>query len=237
MIGTQLFETKCDSELTSAALSLEDKKDSITYLVENVTEHGIIRIPNLKRVHKIILERTMIEKDANDEFRNKQVVVGYYDRNQKQNVIQYVPPKSEDIDILMDKIVEFINLNINDNIFHAMLLKPIVVHALIAILQPFSDGNTRLSRLVKCVDTWRLTNTIYNIKLDLPALYLSDIYLQYYGQYRELIQKLSLSPNQENWDKWVRFNLFRIQDKLMLMATFLEENFSVTRDIRMILEL
>ena len=173
MIGTQLFESKCDFHLTSAALSLEDKKDSITYLVENVTEHGIIRIPNLKKAHKIILEGTTIEKD-DDDFRNKQVVVGYYDPNKKQNVIQYVPPKSEDIDVFMDKIIEFINLKIDNNTFHAMLLKPMVVHALIAILQPFSDGNTRLSRLVQCVDTWHSTNIIYYVNFDLPALYFQD---------------------------------------------------------------
>ena len=91
------------------------------------------------------------------------------------------------------------------------------MHGLIAVLQVFEDGNTRLARCFQHITLQDLTNkTISNnlFELPLPAIYFSKNYIPYRKEYRELLASIALNPNNEAWNEWISFNLHRMQDRI-----------------------
>lgn len=98
-----------------------------------------------------------------------------------------------------------------------MFLKSQIIHAIIACLQIFDDGNTRYARILQNLKLYELTNRQLNFLLDAPVLYGTRSYYPYRGKYRELIADLVLSPNNESWFNWFEFNLNRMEDQMYLI--------------------
>ena len=85
------------------------------------------------------------------------------------------------------------------------------MHALVAYIQPFGNGNTRLARVLQHGKIWHMTNTRLDKELELPILYLSKHYLQSRPQYRELISKIA---NNQDWNSWINYNLNMTDENL-----------------------
>lgn len=68
-----------------------------------------------------------------------------------------------------------------------------------------------------------LTNKEYNTNFSMPIIYGTRAYFPMRGQYRYLVQNLVINPNEENWDKWFKFNLNREEDTLMVLEDKVKE--------------
>ena len=186
------------------------RKDSIKYITNKRLKQGMITIFNIKQLHSILMTGISVDKDGNKNFRkNDDVFVGYYENNEK--VVQYLPPKSENIVLFMKEILALINDPEPMRMEEYLFVHPIVIHALIAIVQPFDDGNTRTSRVINYSMILDYTNKLYQKSFNLPIIYLSRSYSAFREQYRSLIANLAIEPSNENWNKWIDFNMFMIQ--------------------------
>ncbi len=132
-----------------------------------------------------------------------------------QRIIDYVPIDYKEIN---DAAKYIMNMYNNDDINeeYEVFSKPIFVHGLIAALQMFRDGNTRLARVYENVKIWSLTKNITNMNLELPSVYISEALYNTNkrGEYRNLIHQMAINPTKESFNKWFEFNLLLIEKQL-----------------------
>lgn len=81
------------------------------------------------------------------------------------------------------------------------------------------DGNTRLARTLQHIKLQTLTNELftheYNLSpFNLPAIYFSKNYIPFRYEYRKLIEDLALIHGDDEWNKWIEFNLYRMQERI-----------------------
>ena len=137
--------------------------------------------------------------------------MGFFGTDGKQN-IQYMPPDYKELDELITYTLDYLNEN-NTN-FDNLFLKPLIVHALIAYLQPFGNGNTRVARVIQHGKICKSTNELYNANFEYPTLYLSERYLLTRGQYRNLIKDISIEKDNDSWNRWFKYNLNLLGEQL-----------------------
>lgn len=51
-------------------------------------------------------------------------------------------------------------------------------------------------------------------EFDLPAIYFSKNYIPFRYEYRKLIEDLALIHGDDEWNKWIEFNLYRMQERI-----------------------
>ncbi len=131
--------------------------------------------------------------------------------------VSYIPIDYSDINEALDKILDILNKKDFVNI-ESIFVNPIFLHGFIAALQCFKDGNSRLARILFHCKLWQLTNFFYNSNLESPALFTSEAILHYEKQeiYRELIKQIAINPNNENFNKWLQFNLLLVEKQIYL---------------------
>ncbi len=186
------------------------RKDSIKYITDKKLINGKLTIFNIKKVHSILMTGISVDQDGNKNFRvTDDIFVGYYENNKK--VIQYLPPKSHDIDFFMKEALTLLNDPEVNRMEEYLFVHPAIIHALIAIIQPFDDGNTRTSRVVNYSMLLDYTNKMFQKSFKLPIIYLSRSYSAFREQYRSLLANLAIDPSNENWNKWINFNMFMVQ--------------------------
>ena len=233
-IVTQLFDNRDELSLVRNIYDNHVRIDSIDYIMDKVIGPSKISGDNLKYAHSIIMEGSIDKEKITEEemetlkrYRdNDKYWVGAYNPDNTPNV-QYFPPSSKTISDSIDKIVDFINDDIYHNTEFDLFVHPIIGHALIAILQPFGDGNTRLSRLIQSSYFTKNTNNVYDTNYQLPLLALSTSYYGFREQYRELIKDIALNPCSETWTKWIMFNLRTIQCSIDNMYTMIEKHMKI----------
>lgn len=163
-------------------------------------------------LHDFLLEGT----SSNDEKglrKDNLKFVGSWENDEK--IIQYFPIISDDIEKALTKFLNFYNSNIdNTEKEYDAVLKPIIYHGLIAALQLFKDGNTRLARVVQHVELWGMLNNIVDKGIEMPIIYATRQYFPFRKQYRELIKNIAIQNSEEAWNEWFNFNLHRIQDSI-----------------------
>lgn len=221
---TQKLEVTNEKKLIDALVSKNNRKDSIEYITEKQLKYGNIIIPNIKRVHSILLDGISFEYEKNKKFRMIDVFVGYFENGEK--VIQYIPPKPDKIDDSMKMIIDFLNSKEYSKDID-MLIHPFIVHALVAILQPFNDGNTRVGRLIQSTKILFNTNNLYKYNYQSSPLYLSREYSGFRDSYRDIIKDIAINPNDENWNKWFMFNLYRVQDRINYSIDFIQNRMKI----------
>lgn len=129
--------------------------------------------------------------------------------------IQYFPIDYRNIDEALKLLLDYYNSNINNiSDEYEAIITPMIYHGLIATLQLFKDGNTRFARTIQHVELWGMLNNISGKETELPIAYVSNQYIPYRNQYRELIQNIAVNNNVEAWNEWFKFNLSRIQDSI-----------------------
>lgn len=170
---------------------------------ENLDKHDILLI------HKVLMTGTESD-NKNYKFRQTDTkFVGAFNSDGTKR-IDYMPIDHSKINENIEKILEFLNNNNIDNVF----INPFIVHGIISVMQPFDDGNTRLSRLIQHAKIWKNTNHLYSTQFEFPTLYLSKNYLLTRGHYRDLITNLAIEKNNNAWNKWFEYNLNMVNEQL-----------------------
>lgn len=154
--------------------------------------------------------------------------------NKKENdkiVVDYIPVDYKDIEKGIDYILKIYN---NKNITNEtdILIKPIMIHGLIAALQMFKDGNTRLARIYENIMIWDLSNKIYNFEQD-PSIYISEAIYKYAdrSEYRKLISNIAINPNIDTLNKWIEYNLLLIEKQIFLNRDKIEKIYPTIKKI------
>lgn len=202
-------EAEKESTMLMVLYKNSHRNDSIKKIVKLYLEKRDITKEDLKQLHKLLMSGTQNDlktynfRDTDDEF------VGAINSDGSKR-IDYMPVPSSEIESDIDKVLDFLNHKKVDNPF----INPFIIHALIAVMQPFYDGNTRLSRLVQYAEIWKNTNTLYGKEFESPIIYLSKNYLISRGFYRDLITNLAVNKNNEAWNKWFTYNLNMLSEQL-----------------------
>lgn len=200
--------------------------NSITFLSEKIITYGDVIVPNIKRLNSILKAGFSLQEEKYKSFRSSdKIFVGYKTDNNKVH-IEYVPPLPNELDTATNDILAYLNdrdFKGNNNSY-VLFIKPLIAHALMTILQPFDDGNSRTSRVLNEVDMMYTTNCLFDAKLEYPLLYLSRGYFIYHQQYRELIKNIALEPTDNNWNKWLLFGLHNIEDYIEYSNNYIAEN-------------
>jgi len=207
-------ETESEESFLLELYKLSQRKDSIDTTMECFQDNNITK-NDIKKIHRVVIKGSSDDREANYDFRSdNNKWVGYFGTNGEAKV-QYYPPDHNEIDELLDIILSYLNEN-NDN-FDNIFIKPLIVHALIAYIQPFGNGNTRFARVLQHGKICKTTNQIYNTEFSKPIIYLSKNYLLTRSQYRGLIQNLAVEKTDEAWNKWFQYNLNMIDEQLFYL--------------------
>lgn len=195
------------------ALEMERKrhrKDSIMQAAKIATSSNDFNLETLKELHKLVIRGTADDIPKNYDYRDYEVRVSEYENGIEK--IQYMPPLPKEIEAYMLEVLDFINEN--NTTFDNVFLKPVMIHALISILQPFGNGNTRLARLIQHVKILGGTNLEFGTNFEKPLIYMSPNYVLTQFSYRGGISNIARNADDEAWNKWFNYNLNMIEEQL-----------------------
>lgn len=198
-------------------------KSATNLTIQIMKERNLFSKDDLILINKTILNGLSLSLDnsanhlrtANNSFVGK-----FKTENGKIKFIDdvsYIPIDYSDINEALYRILDILNKTDFVNI-ESIFVNPIFLHGFIAALQCFKDGNSRLARILFHCKLWQLTNFFYNSNLESPALFTSEAILHYEKQeiYRELIKQMAINPNNENFNKWLQFNLLLVEKQIYL---------------------
>jgi len=144
------------SEGKDVVATSKDKKEALNYLealekIPSFTEKGKFKIADLLNIHRMITKDVMQNSTDSGVFRNRQVFVGkrVFDGTTFKEVVEYMPPKTEEVPQLVQEFIDWLNLDKSWGINPVLLAG--VVHYEIARIHPFIDGNGRTARLFATV--------------------------------------------------------------------------------------
>ncbi len=156
----------------------------------------------LQQAHGLLMEGTS-NGSSNDYFYRKQnnkIVGAMVDGNRE---IYYIPPRVDDIEMLASKFLEFYNdEQLNKDIF----THPIMAHGLLATMQLFDDGNTRLARLLQHTKLYKQTNELLGYDFTAPIIYNTRTYYPERKKYRSFTIEMAKDANNEILDEWNIYN-------------------------------
>lgn len=184
-------------------LAIKEKKDGLDSTIHS-----------LCKMHKTLLDGVQPTTVNESRLRTKNTI---YVGNNKDD-ISYISIDYHDIPEALDKLLAMYNkkfFNTQEELF----TNPILVHGILAALQCFNDGNTRLARILEHINLWDLTTKFTNVKdLDSPALFISEaiMVLNKRDEYRELIKNIAVEPNSKTFNDWIRFNMLLIEKQIYL---------------------
>ncbi len=130
----------------------KDKQEALNYIealekIPTLAEKGKFKVADLLNIHRIITKNVMQNTADSGVFRNRQVFVGkrIFDGTTFKEVVEYMPPKTEEVPQLVQEFIDWLNLDKTWGINSVLLAG--VVHYEIARIHPFIDGNGRTARL------------------------------------------------------------------------------------------
>lgn len=213
-------ETELEESFLLELYQLSQRKDSIDITMKHFEDKEIEK-NDLKKIHRVVIKGSSDDLQKNYDFRSdNDKWVGSYGTGGAIK-IDYLPPNYEEIEELLDFVLEYFNENNNN--FENLFMKPLIAHALIAYIQPFGNGNTRLARVLQHCKICDTTNQLYNTNFSHPTFYLSKNYLQTRSQYRGLIKNLAVEKDNDAWNKWFEYNLNMIDEQLFFLDNNLEK--------------
>lgn len=96
---------------------------------------------NLLEIHRLIANKTLENPEEEGKFReNDEIFVA----NHMDGEIVHIPPKKEELEILINELCIFFNKDSKD--FIHPIIKGCIIHFMIGWIHPFSDGNGRTAR-------------------------------------------------------------------------------------------
>ena len=165
-------ETEMEESFMVELYNISRRKDSID-IVTQILEDGYITKEELKKLHRVVIKGSSDDIPSNYNYReDNEKWVGSFDSTGGK-IIDYMPPDYKDIDSLIKQTLNYLNKNIGDKNLDHTFIKPFIVHALIAYIQPFGNGNTRLARVLQHGKIWQMTNENTEFNMYMPTIYLS----------------------------------------------------------------
>lgn len=204
-------ETELETSFLLELFQLSQKTDSIDVTMRYFDGKNLNKT-DLKKIHRLTIAGSSDDQAKNYNYRSdNNKWVGSYGPSGEIK-IDYFPPDYKELDELLEIILSYLNEKNNniDNLF----IKPLIVHALIAYLQPFGNGNTRLARVLQHCKICETTNQIFGTKFSHPVIYMSKNYLLTRRQYRGLIKNIAIDKDNDAWNKWFKYNLNMIDEQL-----------------------
>jgi Fic family protein len=147
-----LEQVKALSEHKEVTASFKDQREVLNYLEAlDAISHLARRKLDVKlllSIHKIITKNTLRDPGDVGLFRNRQVFVGkrVFDGTQLKEVVEYMPPDTNKVPVLVEEFLAWLNSEKSKNI-HPVILAGIA-HYEVARIHPFIDGNGRVARLL-----------------------------------------------------------------------------------------
>ena len=188
-------------------------------LIEQKNKNTILNKLGFINSHKVLLlgaeelNKTTIRKD------NSSIV------KLNEHEVDYIPIDYKYINQAIEHILSIYN---DSTIQHEtdIFFKPILLHGLIASLQLFTDGNTRLGRVYQNILMWDLSKNIDSFKdLNTPILYSSLALLKHStkNEYRQQIKDIATNPSNLNLNNFLYYKLLNIENQLNLNKSKIEE--------------
>jgi len=217
---TEILNNQQSEEESSFLISLYNnmnKENSINKIIRILNNKNELTKEDLQSLHKTLMSGTQNEENSYYFRSDNNKYVGAINQDGSKR-IDYIPIHYKQIPDCIDRMLSYINNTKIDNVF----INPLIFHGVVAVMQPFNDGNTRLSRLVQHAKIWKNTNHLYAKNFKMPIIYLSKNYLVTRRQYRELIANLAINKNNEAWNKWFTYNMYMIDEQLNYLNNSVE---------------
>lgn len=180
----------------------KDKKEVLNYIealekIPTFVEKGKMKVPDLLNIHRIITKDVMQNTTDSGVFRNRQVFVGkrIFDGTTFKEVVEYMPPKTEEVPQLVKEFIDWLNLGKTREINPVLLAG--IAHYEIARIHPFIDGNGRAARLFA-------TLILYLSDFDHRRIFALD---DYYDRDRQAYYAALKTTQQNNGDitQWLEY--------------------------------
>lgn len=112
---------------------------TMKYIVQH--KHDDLTPEKLLFIHKLIANNTLDSIEEEGKFRENNDI---YVVNYSNSEIVHIPPKKEEIELIMNDLCVFFNEE--QKTFIHPIIKGIIIHFMIGWIHPFTDGNGRTAR-------------------------------------------------------------------------------------------
>lgn len=137
-------------------------KEMIKYAEKEIKEHPYINLNLINNMHKILLNSVRGADKNPGQLRITQNWIA--PRGIGMDGAVFIPPKPEDVSLLLDNLFEYMNDQFIDPIFINLAIS----HAQFETIHPYSDGNGRLGRSLIPIQ-------LSILKKEQPILFLSEV--------------------------------------------------------------
>jgi Fic family protein len=169
---------------------------AMTYGLERLREGFPLSLRLIREIHAVLLSHGRGAHKAPGEFRRSQNWIG----GSRPGTARYVPPPP---DVLMDCLGALEKFLHDDPVATPTLIKAALVHVQFETIHPFLDGNGRLGRLL--ITLLLCAEGV----LAEPVLYLSLHFKTNRATYYELLQKVRVEGD---WEEWLCFFLTGVRE-------------------------
>lgn len=197
-----LEQVKALAEGKDVIATNKDKQEVLNYIealekIPDLAEKGKFQVADLLNIHRIATKNVMQNTVDSGVFRNRQVFVGkrIFDGTTFKEVVEYMPPKTEEVPQLIGEFIDWLNLDKSWELNPVLLAG--IVHYEIARIHPFIDGNGRTARLVA-------TLILYLSSFDHRRIFALD---DYYDRDRQAYYAALKTAQQSNGDitQWLEY--------------------------------
>ena len=147
-----LDQVEALSEKKEVISTPKDKNEVLNYLaaLDKIPEYAkkkSIAVKTFLDIHKILTHKVMQNLTDSGMFRTRQVFVGrrVFDGTGFKDVVEYMPPETEDVPRLIKEFLQWLNSTSVEQINPVILAG--IGHYEVARIHPFIDGNGRIARL------------------------------------------------------------------------------------------
>jgi Fic family protein len=180
----------------------KDKQEVLNYIealekISAFAEKGKMTSADLLKIHRIVTKDVMQNNTDSGVFRNRQVFVGkrIFDGTTFKELVEYMPPKTEEVPQLIQEFIDWLNRDKAWEINPVLLAG--IVHYEIARIHPFIDGNGRTARLIAAL-------ILYLSDFDYRRIFALD---DYYDRDRQAYYAALKTAQTNNSDitKWLEY--------------------------------
>lgn len=165
-------------------------------------------------IHKILMQGNVRKPLVVGQYRTEQNYIGKSDRT---HAITFIPPKPEDVSMLMDNLIDYIN---NPSDKYRPLVRTAIIHAQFETIHPFMDGNGRVGRML--IPMYLFAQK----QIELPCFFISEALERDKIKYYTLLNNIRMNSD---WNEWIKFFLATVTkqcEKYIQIITDINELYS-----------